>query len=70
MRGSKCQWLDTRDDKKKESLDKFEGKGEKENIGYISLFFVTPSQKESNHLTDMSKTTKRLNYPVYIPKIG
>ncbi len=69
-RGSKRQRLDVCEDEEGEGLDEFEGEGEKENIGYIPLPFVAPSQKESNRPTDMGKGAKSLNHLVCIPKIG
>ena len=40
-RGSKCQRLDMHDNEEGETLDEFEGEGEGENTGYVSLPFVT-----------------------------
>ena len=60
------------DNKEGQSLDMYEGEDEKENIRYVSLFFLAlpPLWKESNHPTGMGKRIKSLNYFVYIPKIG
>ncbi len=70
MKSSKCQRLDACEDEEGKGLDKFEGEGEKEDIGYIILPFVAPPQKESNRPTDMGEGIKGLNHLVYIPKIG
>ena len=70
LRGSKHQRLDLRDDEEEEGLDKFEGKSEGEDIGYVLFLFIAPLQKESNCVTNIGKGTKSLNHLVYIPKIG
>ena len=56
---------------KKKGLDEYKSKNEKENIGYIFLSFIISlflSQKESNHLIDMGKRIKSVNYFVFISK--
>ena len=60
-----------RDNKKRESLDDFEGEGEGENIGYVPLLFVAnpPLQKKSDRLTDFGEGTRSLNHLVCISKI-
>ena len=45
-RGSKCQQLDLRDNKKEKGLDKVEDEGKREGIGYVPLLFIAPFQKE------------------------
>lgn len=37
---SKCQHMHVNDNKKEQSLDKYEGVDERNNMGYISLLFV------------------------------
>ncbi len=72
-RVSKCQRLGVHDDEEGQSLDKYEGEDEGEDVGYVLLSFVAPPpppQKESNRLTDMGKGTRSLNHLVCIPKIG
>ena len=69
-KSSKHQQLDLRNNEEEEGLDKFEDEGEEKGIRYISLLFVTPSRKESNRPTNISKETKSLNHLVCIPKIG
>ncbi len=69
-RGLKRQRLDVRDNKEGESLDEFESKSEKEDIGYVLLPFVAPPQKVSNRPTDMGEGTRSLNHLVCIQKIG
>ena len=56
--------------KEGESLDKFENKGERKNIGYILLFFIVAPQKKSNWLTDMGKRIRNLIYFICILKIS
>lgn len=69
-RDSKRQRLNTRDNKEREGLNKFESEDEGEDIKYVFFLFIASPQKMSNHLTDMGKRTKILNHLVYIPKIG
>ncbi len=71
-RSLKCQRLDIYDNEKGERLDKFEDKGERENIEYVPFSFIASlfSRKESNRLTDMGEGTKSLNHFVCILKIG
>lgn len=69
-RDSKYQRWDVRNDEEGESLDEFEGEGEEDDIGYVSLPFVTLPWKKSNRLTDMGEGTKNLNHLVCISKIG
>ena len=69
-RDLKCKRLDLRDNKKGKGLDKFEDKGEGENIRFIPFLFVVPLYKESNCPTNMCKKRKSLNYFVCISKIG
>ncbi len=70
LRGSKCQQLDLHDNEEEEGLDKFKDEGEGENIGYVSLPFIAPPQKESNYLIDIGKGIRSLNHLVCISKIG
>lgn len=57
-KGSKCQWLNTRDNKKGEDLNKFESEDMRKDIIYIPFPFVAHPQKESNCSTNMSKGTR------------
>ena len=59
-----------RDNKKREGLDKFDTKDEENNRGYVPLPFIASPKKKSNHLTDINKRPKSLNYLIYISKIG
>ena len=68
--GSKYQWLDLRNNKEEENLDKFEDKGKRKDIGYVLFPFVASLQKESNCPIDISKQTRSLNHLVCIRKIG
>ncbi len=65
----KQQHVGVHDDAKWQSLNKYEDEGEGKDIRYISLPFVAllPPRNESNHLTDMGKRTRNLNYYVCIP---
>ncbi len=60
------------DDEEGQSLNEYEGKDEREDLGYILLLFVTPplTQNKSNCLTDIGKGIRSLNQLVFIPKIG
>ncbi len=72
-RASKRQRLGVHDDEEGQSLDKYKGEGEGEDVGYVPLPFVAPPlplRKKSNRLTDMGEGTRSLNYLVCIPKIG
>ncbi len=69
-RGLKRQRLDMREDEEGEGVDKFEGEGERENIGYVPFLFIAPPQKESNRPIDMGKGIRSLNHLVCIPKMG
>ena len=40
LKSSKHQELYARDNEKEENLDKFKGKGEEEDIGYVLSFFI------------------------------
>ncbi len=54
-------------------MDEYEGKGEREDVGYVPLLFIAlhpPTLNESNRLTDMGEGIRSLNHLVYIPKIG
>lgn len=70
---SKRKCLDVYDNKKKKSLDKYEGKSEGKDRGYVLFLFVaplSPLQEESNRSTNIIKGTKNLNHLVCIPKIS
>ncbi len=71
-RVSKRQRIGMHDDEEGQSLDQYKGEGEREDIRYVPLPFVTlpPPQKESNCPTDMGEGIKSLNHLVYIPKIS
>ena len=69
-KGSKCQHLDERDNKERNSLDKDEG--EIEGARYVPPPFIPLlplPQKVSNRLSDLGEGTRSLNHLVYIPKI-
>ncbi len=76
LKALKYQHVDVYDNREGQSLDKYKSEGKEEDIGYISLFFVTlllpppPPQKMSNRSINMGKRIKSLNYLVYIPKIS
>lgn len=53
--------MNAHDNKKRKSLDKYQGKGDK----YISLFSLL--QKESNRPIDLGEGIKSLNHLVCIP---
>ena len=70
LRGSKYQQLYIHDNEEEESLNKFESKNKREDIGYILLLFISFAQKKSNPLTDINTGTKNLNHLLCILKIG
>ena len=69
LRGSKCQRLHEHNKEEANGLD--ENEGEIKSARYISPPFIPLSllQKVLNHLSDLDKGTKSLNYFVCIPKI-
>lgn len=72
-RVSKRHYVSIYNNKKEQSLDKYKGKNEKEDIEYISFLLVALSplfQNKSNHSTNMDKRIKHLNNFIYISKIG
>lgn len=73
VRVSKCQRIGIHDIKKKQNLNKYKSKDKKKDVKYVFLPFITLFsffQKELKHPIDMGKKTRKLNYFVYIPKIG
>lgn len=72
LRISKYQYMGMYNNKKGQSLDKYEGESEEKNVRYILLLFITfaPLRKELNRPISMSVGTRSLNNLVYVPKIG